>query len=596
MNSFTLRPERLVAVLLVLLPLTAVLAEPIVTARRAATAAAPAVSCPASLSATVPDYHGLPLTMCNFAKRDLRGANFIGATLTAVVFIGADLTGADFSGATFKDSGNPALPNDFTLATLTNAKFAGAKFNGLTYLSYATLTCADFSGTVIDNGNAVFGPGPLSYDKNANCVAPLTRTSFAAATMNCEFLDDWDSFDLSGAIVSACNDQFKGRNFASGMYAKVVFDGADLTGTNWSGADLRGASFQSATLDNATGLAGTTAAPARLAGAKFASASVRNVDFSNAQLYGGVFINADLTNSSLQGALLTANTAIGVQTAAKFDGAHLKNVNLGGAKLGGVTFDGASFYGSFGGAAPTFPCQTDTSKCTAGSRTGLTCACASAVGSDLTNADFSNAFLYGVDFGDKSTTINGTKFVGALLAAVNFAGANFTVASGGVPPDFTNAQLQGTNFGTAAALTNTSLSGAFVDFGAATNSSNGNIVQLQLPAKYTRFRNFWLPSVANPVAQPICVQVAYGGSSGAAPPPAARSGFTVAPQTIASMTCPDGNTHPQGCGAGNAGNANWNNRIPLAQATPPGWYVLDATYEKANLAGTCNLRNVDSTW
>ena len=605
MNSFTLRPARLVAVLLALLLLTAVLAQPIVTARRAATAA-PAVSCPASLSADGLDYHGLTLTTCNFAKRDLQKANFSGTTLTAVVFIGANLTGADFSGAIFADSGNPAFPNDFTFAKLTNAKFAGAKFSGLTYLTYAKLTCTDFSNTDLSTGNAVFGPSPLDYDKNASCVAPLTRTTFASATMNCEFLDDWDSFDLSGAVVSACSDQLKGRNFASGFYANVVFDGADLTGSKWDGADLRCSSVQRATLDGATGLAGTAgtcagACPASgtpatpgtpgksgcLAGAVFNNASVQGVDLSNAQLYGATFTNANLTNSSLQGAFLTANTVIGIQTAAKFDGAHLKNVNLRGAKLVGVSFDGASFYGSFGGAAPTFPCQTDVSTCPGSARTGFTCGCASALGADLTSTDFSNAFLYGVDFGDSATKVNGTKFVGAVLAAANFAGATFTVATGGVAPDFTNAQLMGTNLGSNAPLINTSLSGAFVDFGSATNTNNGNIVQLQLPAKYTRFRGFWKPTPA-----PVCVQVVYGGGASATATP----GFTVAPQTIPSMTCPDGNRHSAGCGAGNARNPNWNNGLSLNGAAPPGWFVYDATYQNANQGGSCNLGTVDPNW
>lgn len=117
MNSFTLRPARLVVVLLALVLLTAVLAQPIVTARRAATAA-PAVSCPASLSATGPaDYHGATLTMCNFAKRSLRGANFSGATLTAVVFIGADLT--------LGSGDSPLASVEVDLAPFGTAQFTG---------------------------------------------------------------------------------------------------------------------------------------------------------------------------------------------------------------------------------------------------------------------------------------------------------------------------------------------------------------------------------------------------------------------------------------------------------------------------------------
>ena len=245
---------------------------------------------------------------------------------------------------------------------------------------------------------------------------------------------------------------------------------------------------------------------------------------------------------------------------------------------------------SFGGASPSFPCNTNVATCS-GVSTGATCACASALGADLTNTDFSNAFLYGVDFGDPSTTINGTKFVGAVLVGANFAGASFKVAQPGVPPDFTNALLMGANLGTDSALTNTSLYGAFVDFGAATNTTTGNLVQLLLPAKYTRFRGFWKTQAA-----PICVQVVYGGGSGAASAGTVSSGFTTVPTTIPSMTCPDGFKHAAGCGSGVKSNTYWNNGLSLGGATPPGFFYYDATYEAANQTSTCNVATVDLNW
>ena len=119
-------------------------------------------SCPASLVVGGHDYHGLALVKCNFKGLDLTNANFRGATLTAVVFIRANLSGADFSGATIADSQNPAFPTDFSFATLTDAKFIKTVFNGPTYLTYSTLTCANFSQTNINNGNAIFGDSP--YD------------------------------------------------------------------------------------------------------------------------------------------------------------------------------------------------------------------------------------------------------------------------------------------------------------------------------------------------------------------------------------------------------------------------------------------------
>ena len=569
-RAFTLRSARLAAALALLLLLTTMLAEAIGTAAPAA--AAPAASCPASLSANGLDYHGLTLTKCNFAKRDLRGANFTGAFLKAVVFVGADLTGADFSGAHFLDSGNPAFPNDFTLSKLTNAKFAGATFTGLTYLTHAKLTCADFSNIDLSTGNAVFGPSPLDYDKTS-CVAPLTRTTFASATMNCEFIDDWNSFDLTGALVSACSDQFKGRNFSNGVYTKVVFDGVDLTGSKWDGAVLEYASFQGATLDNATGLAGRTGAPSRLSAAKFNNASVQNVDLSNAQLYGADFTNANLTNSSLAGSFLSANTARTppIETAAKFDGAHLKNVTLANAQLQSASFRFASLYGSYGGGFPSFPCA---SNCP---RPGFTCGCATASGANLTGTDFSNAFLFGVDFSGSTTTINGTNFGSAILTAASFTGARFQV-SGGAPPDFTQALLQGTSFDADANLVGTSFLDAFVDFGAPTNANTGNVLYLLLGSAYTGFRGW--PGSSTP-----CVQTVYGA-------------FTTAPSQ-ASVTCPNGNATVCGAGKSPGSLANWKSRTRMAANALPGWYLADSSYDAApsDTSVVCNNGGtVDPNW
>ncbi|MDI3467216.1 MAG: hypothetical protein OJF50_006037 [Nitrospira sp.] len=509
----------------------------------------PTPACPPSLVANGHDYHGLALTLCSFSGQDLTNANFNGATLTGVVFIKTNLTGADFSGATFADSGNASLPTDFSFANLTNAKLIGAKFNGTTYLTYTTLTCADFSHTDINTGNAIFGDSPLTIDTTQSC-----RTKFQNTTMNCEFVAQWNRLDLNGAQIAACTSQLQtaagqpGHDFSGGIYTGVVFDNLDLTASTWTGAVLEHTSFQGVTLDNATGLSGTIAAPSRLSAVKFNKASVQNVDLSNAQLYGAQFTNANLTNSNLAGSFLSANTAATppIETAAAFDGAHLKNVNLANAKLQGASFQFASFYGSFGGATPTFPCKTD---------------CATASGADLTGANFSNAYLFGVDFTGDTTTINGTQFGSAILTGASFAGAQFQV-KGGAAPDFTKALLQGAIFDGNANLVNTSLLNAFVDFGAATNPNQGNILYLLLSADYTGFKGWSGQSTP-------CVQAAYGV-------------FSSVPSTV-SMTCPNGNSTV--CGAGKPEpntNANWKGGIAMADNQPvPGWYLADATYDKA---------------
>ena len=399
--------------------------------------------------------------------------------------------------------------------------------------------------------------------------------------MNCEFVPQWDQLDLTGAQISACLSQLQtvtgqpGHDFSGGEYSYVVFDKLNLSGSKWTNTVLEHASFQGATLDNATGLSGTTAVPSRLSAAKFNKASVQNVDLSFAQLYGADFTNANLSNSSLAGSFLSANTTATppIETAAAFDGAHLRNVNLANAHLQGATFQFASFYGTYGAATPSFPCKTNCA------RPGFTCACATAAGSDLTGTNFSGAYLFGVDFSGKTTTINGTIFGSAILVGASFAGANFQV-NGGAPPDFTKALLQGAIFDSSANLVNTSLLNAFVDFGAASSGNQGNILYLLLSADYTKFTNW--PGAATP-----CVQTAYAN-------------FSAVPASV-SMTCPNGNSTM--CGAGTPApnvNPNWRGGIAMATNTPvPGWYAADASYDKApiNPSVICaNSGMVDQNW
>ena len=579
MNAATLRTSAWVGVVLLLLVLVWSMSVGRVAGQvraPSAPASVPQPACPASLVANGHDYHGLTLTLCSFTGQDLSNANFAGATLTGVIFIKTNLSGADFSGAVFADSGSVALPTDFTYANLSNAKFVGAQFNGTTYLTYATLSCADFSSTDLSNGNPVFGDAPLAIDTQA------CRPKFNGTTMNCEFVAQWNLLDMSNAKIAACTAQLqtvagKGHDFSGGIYSGVNFDGLDLSASKWAGTVLEYASFQGAILDNATGFNGTPQALSQLSAARFNNASARNVDFSYAQLYGAQFTNANLSNASFAGAFLQANTSVTppIVAAAVFDGAHLRNVSFANAQLQSVSLRFASLYGSYGGAAPTFPCLAASSpQCS--TPTGATCACASASNANLSATDFSNAYLYGVDFGGSKTIVNGTKFGSAILAAANFSGAQFQV-NGGAAPDFTKALLQGATFDADANLVNAVLLNAFVDFGKASNTNPFNILYLLLPGDYTGFKG-WTG------AKQPCVQLTYGSFS-AVPPNAA-------------MTCPNGNSAVCGPGNTSASLANWKSAIAMASNSVPGWYLFDATYDnKTATSAICrNNATVDPKW
>ncbi|MEO8938160.1 MAG: pentapeptide repeat-containing protein [Burkholderiaceae bacterium] len=558
-----------VALLFVMLLAVAIGATGALPVLAVAAPAADTSPCPTRASPAVgPNFAAQQIVHRNFSHQDLTNANFAGATITGSMFLHTTLAGADFSGATIKlDS----IATDFSFADLTSACFKGTTFDGTTYFTYATLTCTNYSSTDLSN-NVVFGDGGLTFNAQA------CRPAFRNATLNCEFFAQWNALDISGANIAACNALIKpGHDFGGGQMAGVVFDGMDLTGSRWQGTVLENASFVGATLDNATGLAGSSGAPARLAGARFNNASVRNVDFSNAQLYGANFTRANLENSRLQGALLTNNPGGSppIAAASSFDNANLKNVDLSGAKLDSASFRSANFYGSFNvlahGPPAGFPCQTETKSCGTTGVTGFTCSCATARGADLTRADFNGAFLYGTDFGGTGTKINGTDFSGAVLVAANFNGASFAVdTQGGAPPKFGGAFLQGADF-TGAALNNTPLTNAFIDF-----RSAGNQMQLLLDGKHTTFRG-WKAQSAQ-----VCVQADYSLF------------VTKLPMTTSTMTCPDGNTYASGCGM--PASSRWRSPIDIATNDPPGYYVNNPTFGKANQNASCNAQTVDSNW
>jgi len=540
------------------------------------TATALTPSCPPSNTPGAHDYSQLTLTMCNFSSQDLTNANFAGAKLTAVMFIRTNLTKANFNGATFVDSGNPAFPNDLTYATLTGATFDKAQFNGITYLSYAKLGCAAFTNTDISTGNAVFGDAPLLLAADTSAC----RTSFAGATMNCEFVAQWPLLDLTGANIAACSNQIatapgaqNGFDFSGAVMPGVTFDNLDLSHSKWTGAVLTGASFQHATLDYATGLNGVAGAATSKAmgGIKFNQASVQYVDMSYAQLYGADFTEANLSNSSLSGASLVITSDF--TTVAQFNYASLKHANLSNAKLAGASFRFASFYTSTP-TTPTFPCPTDVKNaCPALPNAGFTCNCAVASGADLSGADFTNAYLAGTDFSGTTTKVNGTVFSSAVLVGASFGSVSFQT-DGGKPPNYTSAFMQGVIFDATATLDNATMTGAFFDFGnnnANNNNNNpncpnlfangtGNSLSFALPNSYTKFRR-WSGSPTP------CVSASYN--------------YTAVPATK-SLNCPDGTSGI--CGAGKPApnaNAHWASGTAIVSAPVPGWYLGDATYDNA---------------
>jgi uncharacterized protein YjbI with pentapeptide repeats len=328
----------------------------------------PPSPCPASQSAGGHDYHGLTLTKCNFNGRDLRHADFTGATLDAVVFVHADLSDADFSGATLKDSGR-ALPTDFSYANLTRAKFIGAKFEGRTYLTQATLDCTDFSKTDISQGHAIFGDHALTLGDPQVC-----RTRFQHAVMNCEFVAQWNRLDLTSADLSRClpKAMLMGLDLSNAMLDNVNLYQANLEGTTLNGAQLHGATLSQVNLKNAkligaqlgippggqpSGQRPATLIGAYAPGVDFTNADLRSVDLTGAHLYRSATRRVDFTGARLDSAdfsqaLLPEAVFTGSLTSAVFNQAVLVNAVFPGADLTNAKFVGAYLQGTdFSGTA-----------------------------------------------------------------------------------------------------------------------------------------------------------------------------------------------------------------------------------------------------
>ena len=498
-----------------------------------AVAAAP-LACPTSPSAALgKDFSGQTLAFANFSRMDLTNAKFTGATLQAVNFIGANLTGADFSGARFVAGPNAAAgaapPVDFTLARLDGACFIRASFAAPVYFTHTSLTCTDFSATDLSNGHAIFGDSPLRYVPPASPTS--CRTAFRQATMNCEFIDAWRDFDLTGAGIGACRAQFAGRDFVKAKMAGVDFGGAVLDGSSFTEADLARAHFADASLQcNKT----------------------RCVDFASAKLQGADFTRANLTGANLTNAFLANNAAAGDPSPATMAYAHLKNVNLSKAQLTAVDFTNANFYGDLsanasGGCAIV---------------AGFTSGCASAQGATLVGTIFSGAYLYGVDFA--GATIAGAEFSAAVLIGANFSGATLKLDANGKTTSFRGAYLQGSNLDAAQTL-QADLSQAFFDF-----NPDGNLIRVLLDGRLHNSFACGNGGCAPPTRTDVCVLVAY---------PA-----TTVPAGSAQINCPDGATAaPLGCGAPGAANRRWMSPwdIGAPPQQPPAWYRNAATYTPA---------------
>ena len=219
--------------------------------------------------------------------------NFVGADLSNLDLSYCDLANADFTGA------------DLSNTNLTGAKLRFAKFSG------ANLTNADFSNADlyrISSGAVIGNPSQLPVGwggLNGYLVGPTADLRFAVL----------HNLDLTGFDIRG-----------------VLFDGAELSESNFEGLDLCGSSFIGANLTAARLVAIGQDNPL------FWSGCIP-LNLSDATLTGANLARGNFSRANFEGAGMAASTV--VQT--NFQDATLKGADLSGANMYMASVDNANF-------------------------------------------------------------------------------------------------------------------------------------------------------------------------------------------------------------------------------------------------------------
>ena len=497
-------------------------------------------------------------TGCDFSNLPLKGTsgpiNLRGWDLTGARFAGVDLNNVDFSGATLTDA-------KFTNSSLNYVRFSGAQgAAGSIDLSGALLYKDTFSPTglgqfVFNNahlcGTSLHGAGPnqrldLTIGSLTNALVQMggdcatdpsgnpTDLSYSIFNLDVAALAErglnWGSVNLTGARVLSPSG-----TVLSSANSQLMLGNVQLTGTALNGV----------VLDYAQGLANKD-----LTGIQLDGASLQHVNFKDARLYSASLQNSNLAGVNLNGAYLTNTPGQPTSAAARLDGAYLFNANLSQATLSGATFLYASFYGQSDAAANGCPVSGDFTPC------------ATAAGATMDDANFGNAYLYGIDF--STSTAQGINFGGAYLAGANFLGARILTSITN-PTSFDGASLEGANLSFAILPPSVSFSGSLFDF-----ETNGNVITFVLDGHHTAFAGFW-----GTPGSPVCATMGYEQAS-------------VVPPTGSATVCPDGSSYDSGCGLG--GDLPWKSNADL-----PANYTFDfaSTFYSAAATPACNA---DSHW
>ena len=327
--------------------------------------------------------------------------NFTGTSLKEADFTGATISVEKFANANLKDS-------IFDKSICYGAKFDGANLTNASFLS-ATL---------------IYSHSQSSYNFATSFVdANLTNAKLSGLT----FSTTYNSVNFKNANLR--NADLSDGIFTTGeIYSRsYLFDGADLTGTNFTNATFADISIEENSnryynRSSAVSLQNTIINKTNFTGA-ILCAGASSVDFSNMSLIEANFTNAILSAKSWSG---TSSCSV------SFSNAKLINCIFTGAILGatggadtGVDFSGMDMANvSFAGA--TFNSHVKLKDC------NIQCADFSAAVNLTTShlsatKSYADKNLYGVKFGNldlsnwilRGQNLQNTSFAGANLTGVN---------------------------------------------------------------------------------------------------------------------------------------------------------------------------------
>ena len=246
------------------------------------------------------DLTGATLVQAVFDGSDLRGAILDGVTLCdatacasftgAVLEASGGLAGASLQGVDFTSLPTAAKLSDLGITSLASldlddSNLSGVDLTGITDLSGASLRAANLSG--VDLAGRDLGDADLSG-------ATLSGADIGGATLTGAILDDvalcgttcvlnLDTAILAGGSgtagvrmrridfrsITTVPHPLTGLNLASTDLRESIFDGLDLTATDFAGGDIGSASLRNTTLTDAV-FTDATLAGAVFSGAEFA--------------------------------------------------------------------------------------------------------------------------------------------------------------------------------------------------------------------------------------------------------------------------------------------------------------------------------------